>query len=141
MLAIFSQTKMFRKVIRITIGGMTTDQLSRLRKTGLGSQVDRFILLIMNEEDYLSYKSVCKNRQVLFLLLEACWDLFYPYLLNDDIGKIDLALTEKGLRGLYFNQVGKFYLFNNISSVDELEWLMKRGISLTKCGLEIDSEG
>ena len=62
------------------------------------------------DEDLLSHKNVCKNRQVLFLLLETCWDLFYPYLSKENIGKIDIAWTEKSLRGLYFNQVSKFYL-------------------------------
>ena len=94
----------------------------------------------MDEEDLLSQKSLCKSRQVLFLLLEACWDLFYPYLLKENIGKVDIALTEKSLRKLYFNQVSKFYLFHGISSVEELEWIMKRGISLTKCKLDFEHD-
>ena len=94
----------------------------------------------MDEENLLSQKSICLNRQVLFLLLETCWDLFYPYLSKENIGKIDIALTEKSLRGLYFNQVSKFYLINRISSVEELEWIMKRGISLTKCNLYFEHD-
>ena len=86
-------------------------------------------------------ESVLKSRQVFIVLLESCWDLFYPYLSNEDIGKIDSALTEKNLRELYIKQVRKFYLSYNIYSVDELEWIMKRGINLTVCRLEFTYQG
>ena len=77
-----------------------------------------------------SYKF--KSQKVFNLLLEPCWDHLYPYLSNDDIGKIDSALTEKSLRELYFKQLSKFYSTNNIYSFGELLWILKRGIDLTK---------
>ena len=82
-----------------------------------------------------------KSHQVFTLLLDSCWVLFYLYLSNEDICKIDSALTEKSLRELYINQVSKFYSVNNIYSVGELEWIMKRGIDLTVCRLDFDCEG
>ena len=94
----------------------------------------------MNNLSEIPYQSESKGHQVFFLLLESCWVLFYPYLSNDDIGKIDSALTEKSLRELYIKQVSKFYLTNNIYSVGELEWIMKRGIDLTICRLEFGYE-
>ena len=56
---------------------------------------------------------------------------------NDDICKIDSALTEKSLREIYFRQASKFYSINNIYSLVELELIMKRGIDLTTCRLEL----
>ena len=78
-----------------------------------------------------SYKYKC--QQVFTLLLESFWDIFYPYLSNDDIGKIDSALTDKSLREIYIKQVSKFYLTNSIRSSSELEWIVDRKISLTIC--------
>ena len=86
-------------------------------------------------------ENLLKSRLVFTLLLESCWDLFYPYLLNEDIGEIDSALTEKSLRELYLKLVSKFYLVNSIYSTGELEWIMKRGIELTICKLEFKKEG
>ena len=84
-------------------------------------------------------ESLLKSRLVFTLLLESCWDLFYPYFSNNDIGRIDSALTEKSLRELYIKRVSKFY--SNIYSVGELEWILKRGINLTVCRLDFDCEG
>lgn len=75
------------------------------------------------------------------LLLESAWEHFFVYLSNEEIGKIDSALTEKSLRGLYFKQVGKFYLIRSILSSAELEWILKREIDLVVCHLEFDSKG
>ena len=84
---------------------------------------------------------VNKSHLVVTLLLDSCWALFYLYLSNDDIGKIDSALTDKSLRELYFKEVSKFYLTNSICSFGELEWIMKRGIDLTVCRLAFEHEG
>ena len=92
-------------------------------------------------EDQTSYGNYCKSHQTFTLLLESCWDLFYPYLSNEDICKIDSALTERRLREIYCKQVSKFYLVTSINSVDELEWILKRGIDLTVCRLVFDCEG
>ena len=80
-------------------------------------------------------ESMNKKKLVFMILLGSCWDLFYPYLMNENIGQIDSALTEKCLRKLYLNQVSKFYLTNSILLEDELKWIIKRGISLTVCRL------
>ena len=86
-------------------------------------------------------ESVSKSHKVFMMLLESCWDHFYPYLSNEDIGKIDSALTEKSLRETYIKQVSKFYRVNHILSPTELEWIMWRGIDLTVCRLGFDCEG
>ena len=86
-------------------------------------------------------KNHCNSRRAFILLLESCWDIFYLFLSNEDIGKIDSALTEKSLREIYFIQVSKFYSTTNIYSVCELEWIMKREIDLTVCRLDFNSEG
>ena len=77
-----------------------------------------------------------KSRQVFMFLLGSCWDHLYPYLLNEDISKIDSAITEKSLRRLYKYHACKFYLVNCILSYVELEWVLKRGIDLTVCRLD-----
>lgn len=66
-------------------------------------------------------RNASKGPQVLALLLESCLD-FFPCLSNDDICKIDSALTDKSLRELYFNQVRRFYLDRSILSSSELAW-------------------
>ena len=86
-------------------------------------------------------ESVSKSQKVFIALLESCWDHFYPYLSNEDIGKIDSALTEKSLREIYIKQVSEFYRDNHISSPTELEWIMRRGIDLTVCRLDFDNKG
>ena len=91
--------------------------------------------------DSIISENVSKSHQVFTLLLESFWDIFYPYLSNEDIGKIDSALTEKTLRELFIKQVRKFYLTSNIYSVDELEWIRRRGINLTFCRLEFTYQG
>ena len=58
-----------------------------------------------NISDQAIDESMNKKKLVLMILLGSCWDLFYPYSMNEHIGKIDTALTEKGLRKLYLNQV------------------------------------
>ena len=76
-----------------------------------------------------------KSHQVFTILIESCWDHFYPYLSNEDIGKLDSTLTEKSLRTLFLHQASKFYSVNSILSSFELEWIIKRGIHLTVCRL------
>ena len=79
-----------------------------------------------------------KSHQVFMFLLGSCWDHLFPYLMNEDIGNIDSALTGKSLRRLYIHQVSKFYLVNGILSFAELEWILKRGIDLTICRLDFN---
>ena len=58
---------------------------------------------------------------------------------NTALGKLDSALTDKSLRELYLSQVRKFYLIREITTILELEWIMKRGIALVKCILHEES--
>ena len=85
--------------------------------------------------------SINKSQQVLLLLMESCWDHFFLYLSNQDVGKLDTALTDKSLRKLYFTQLKKFYLLNSIYSPAELEWIMKRCIDLTNVYLDFGFQG
>ena len=45
-------------------------------------------------------------------LLRNCWELFFPYLSNLEIGLIDSSLTDIPLRKVYLNKVSDFYLVN-----------------------------
>ena len=72
------------------------------------------------------------------ILLGSCGDRFFSYLLNEEVCKIDSALTEKILRPLHQHQACKFYLVNSILSSFELEWIIKRGIDLTICRLDFE---
>ena len=71
-------------------------------------------------------------------LLRNCWELFFPYLSNQEIGKIDLVLTDIKLRRIYLNKVSDFYLTNKIYSFKELQWIFARNMSLTKCHLDFN---
>ena len=77
-------------------------------------------------------ESIRFSQKFVFLQLESCWE----YLPKSDICKLDSALTEKDLREAYFSQLGTFYTINSISSIRELEWIMKRGVKLTVCRLQ-----
>lgn len=76
----------------------------------------------------------------LSFMLQTCWKLFFPYLSNLEIGKLDSALTDRNLRELYLDQVSDFYLSNEIYTEEELEWIIIRNISLTKCHLGFNVE-
>ena len=103
-----------------------------------GLNVNLLNSITINLLDSIIDDNLLKSRQVFTLLLESCWEHFYPYLSNEDIGKIDSALTEKSLREIYLKQVSKFYLTSNIYSVGELEWIMNWGIDLTLCRLDFN---
>ena len=93
----------------------------------------------MRERDNHSHEEGIQSTQSAFLLhLELCWDHLYPYLSNNDLCKLDSALTEKRLRRSYFRQLERFYTVNSIFSDHELEWIIKRDIRLTVCRLEFD---
>ena len=85
--------------------------------------------------------AIDKSQQVLILLFESCWELFYPYLSNRNVWKLDTALTDKSLRNLYFKRLKEFYLERSIYSSAELEWIMKRGIDLTVVSLAFEFLG
>lgn len=91
--------------------------------------------------DSIASENVLNGQRIIILLLEFCWDLLFPYLYGADLANIDSALTEKSLRAIYFKQVDKFYLSRIIWSVCELEWIMRRGISLTVCRLNFRRDG
>ena len=61
-----------------------------------------------------------------------CREFFLPYLRNQDLSKLDTSLTEKVIRNLYFRQIGHFYNTNEVGSLSELTWIVKRNISITR---------
>ena len=86
------------------------------------------------EDDSTSYK-------VLKLLLQSSSDLFFSYLTNRELGVIDQIITDVNLRQIFFKQTGRFYLSNKIKSLGELNWILKRMISISKCHLDFCFEG
>ena len=87
-----------------------------------------------SDEDQSSYK-------VIKLLLQSCSDLFFPYLTNRELGLLDRIITDIILRKIFFQQAGQFYLNNKIKSLDELNWVMKRELRITRCHIDFDFEG
>ena len=79
-----------------------------------------------------------REPSALSFMLQTCWKLFFPYLSNLEIGRLDSALTDRNLRKLYFNQVSDFYLTNTIYARAEFDWIIVRNISLTICRLDFD---
>ena len=75
-------------------------------------------------------------HKVLKLFLQSCSDLFFSYLTNRELGILDRAITDINLRKIYTQHAAVFYRTNRIQSFAELEWVMKRGIVLTKCNLD-----
>ena len=78
---------------------------------------------------------------ILRYIFQSCWDVFLPYLSNLEIGKLDLIITDVTLRKLYFTLVNEFYLGNKIYDYKELDWILIKNISLTKCHLEFSFKG
>ena len=87
-----------------------------------------------NNDDQTSYR-------VIKLLLLSCSDLFFPFLTNRELALLDRIITDISLRKLFFQQADQFYLKNKFKSLDELNWVMKRGFVITKCHLDFDFEG
>ena len=81
------------------------------------------------------------SYKVIKLLLQSCSDIFFPYLTNRELGLLDRIITDICLRKLFFQQAGHFYITNKIKSLDELTWVMKRELIITKCHLDFDFEG
>ena len=75
------------------------------------------------------------KESILRFIFQSCWDVFLPYLSNVEIGKLDLIITDVSLRKLYFSFVKEFYLTNKIYDYKELDWILTKNISLTKCHL------
>ena len=78
------------------------------------------------------------SQSALLWLLESFLEPLFPYLSINDICKLDIAVTEKSLREVYFSRLDKFYTTHSIYSAHELEWILKRGVKLTVCRLEFD---
>ena len=82
------------------------------------------------------------NKSSIFrFIFQSCWDIFLPYLSNLEIGKFDLIITDVTSRKLYFTLVNEFYLSNKIYDYKELDWILIKNISLTKCHLEFSFKG
>ena len=79
--------------------------------------------------------------KVLKLFLQSCSDLFFSYLTNRELGVLDRVITDINLRKIYFQRAGLFYSNNKIQSLDELEWILMKGIVISKCHLAFEFEG
>ena len=82
-----------------------------------------------------------ESLSILSFIFESVWAVFLSFLSNLEIGKLDLVLTNKSLRKLYFRLVDEFYLTNKICGYKELDWILNKNISLTKCHLEFKFKG
>ena len=71
--------------------------------------------------DQVVLENMNKGRQVFDSLFGPWWEHLYPYLSNNEIGKLELILAEKSLQNLYLNIINSFYLANTINSPCELE--------------------
>ena len=60
---------------------------------------------------------------------------FLLLLSNKDIGKLDIALSEKVLHDIFIERIGYFYEYNAVKYAGELEMIVKRKIPLTRCVL------
>ena len=78
---------------------------------------------------------------ILRYIFQSCWDVFLPYLSNLEIGKLDLIITDISLRKFYDCLVDEFYFTNKIYDYKELDWILNKHISLTKCNLEFEFRG
>ena len=78
---------------------------------------------------------------ILRFIFESVWDVFLPYLSNLEIGKLDLIITDVSLRKIYFSLVNSFYMKNTIYDYKELDWILNKQISLTKCHLDFKLKG
>ena len=81
------------------------------------------------------------TKPILSFIFQSCWDIFLPFLSNLEIGKLDLILTDLTLRKLYFSLVNEFYLTNKIYDYKELDWVLNKNISLSKCHCEFSFKG
>ena len=66
------------------------------------------------EDDSKSYK-------VIKLLLQSCNDLFFSYLTNRELGVLDIVISDINLRFVYLEQATRFYLYNKVQSLGELD--------------------
>ena len=58
---------------------------------------------------------------------------FLLYFSNKDIGKLDLAISEKSLRETFHQRLDSFYNTNIISCFGEFRMIAKGGVLLEKC--------
>ena len=89
----------------------------------------------------MAIKDDSNSNKVLKLLLQSFNGLFFSYLTNRELGLLDTIITDVNLRQIYFKQAERFYLCNKIQSLDELNWILKRNINITKCHFDFDFEG
>ena len=89
----------------------------------------------------LKFSTLNESPSILSFIFESVWAVFLPFLSNLETGKLDLVLTNKSLRKLYFHLVDEFYLTNKIYDYKELDWILNKNFSLTKCHLEFKFKG
>ena len=66
---------------------------------------------------------------------------FFSHFVNEEICKLDIALSELKLSKAFNKKVGIFYDNNSIFHRSELARIAKRNISLTKCRLDFKLSG
>ena len=66
---------------------------------------------------------------------------FFLHFVNEDICKLDISLSELKLRTAFNKKIGIFYDNNSILHRSELQRLVKRNISLTRCKLDFKLSG
>lgn len=90
---------------------------------------------ICNRNHYSRGSNVVNTAKssALDYILRNCWEDFFSYLSNQEIGKLDSAFTEVPLREVFLDKVSDFYLANKIYSHKELEWILARNVPLVKC--------
>ena len=89
----------------------------------------------------MAIKDDSNSYKVLKLLLQSCNHLFFSYLTNRELGLLDTLISDVNLRQIYWKQAERFYLCNKIQSLEELNWILKRNIHITKCYLDFEFEG
>lgn len=68
-------------------------------------------------------------------------DDFFSHFVNEDICKLDISLSELKLRKAFNKKIGIFYDNSRIFHKSELERIVQRNISLTKCKLDFKLSG
>ena len=58
---------------------------------------------------------------------------FLLYFSNNDMGKLDLTISETILRNAFHQRLGSFYNSNEITCIEEFKLLSDRNVSIQKC--------
>ena len=58
---------------------------------------------------------------------------FLLFFSNEDIGRLDLAISETILRDAFYKRLGSFYNSNTITCLEEFKVLVNRCVSMQRC--------